>query len=71
MIDHALELSQLVFGGGVGFKPFRWWLPYLLVQEQVSVAGDPARPDVNQLVARLGNIAFGPGFSAYFVAVDL
>jgi hypothetical protein len=55
--------KQLVFGGGVGFKPFRWWLPYLLVQEQVSVAGDPARPDVNQLVARLGNIAFGPGFA--------
>ncbi|HXU01956.1 MAG TPA: hypothetical protein VN903_13380, partial [Polyangia bacterium] len=54
--------KQLVFGAGAAVKPLRWWLPYLLVQEQISVAGDSARPDVNQLVARAGNIAFGPGF---------
>ena len=55
--------KQLVFGGGAGLKPFRWWLPYVLVQEQVSVAGDSARPDINQLVARVGNIVFGPGYA--------
>jgi len=55
--------KQLVFGAGAGMKPFRWWLPYVLVQEQVSVAGDGARPDINQLVARVGNIVFGPGYA--------
>lgn len=55
--------KQLVLGGGAGAKPFPWWLPYLLVQEQASVAGDAARPDINQLVVRAGNIAFGPGFA--------
>lgn len=55
--------KQLVFGGGAGWKPVRWWLPYVVVQEQVSVAGDAARPDVNQLSARVGNIVFGPGYA--------
>jgi hypothetical protein len=55
--------TQLVFGGGAAVKPARWWLAYLLVQERVSVAGGGARPDVNEMVARVGNIAFGPGFS--------
>ncbi|HEY7376417.1 MAG TPA: hypothetical protein VIF57_29935 [Polyangia bacterium] len=55
--------KQLVVGAGAAIKPLPWWLPYLLVQEQVSVAGDDARPDVNQLVARVGNIAFGPGYA--------
>jgi len=55
--------KQLVFGGGAAFKPVRWWLPYLLVQEQVSVAGDATRPDINQLAVRLGNIVFGPGYA--------
>ena len=54
--------KQLVVGAGAAVKPLPWWLPYLLVQEQVSVAGNDARPDVNQLVARLGNVAFGPGY---------
>jgi hypothetical protein len=55
--------KQLVFGGGAGWKPVRWWLPYVLAQEQVSVAGDSARPDINQLAVRLGNIVFGPGYA--------
>ena len=55
--------KQVVLGGGAGMKPFRWWLPYVLVQEQVSVGGDSARPDINQLVARVGNIVFGPGYA--------
>jgi hypothetical protein len=61
--------KQLVIGGGAAVKPLPWWLPYLLVLEQASVAGDSARPDVNQLVARFGNIAFGPGFA--WLKVDL
>jgi hypothetical protein len=55
--------KQLVFGAGAAVKPLRWWLPYVLVQEQVSVAGEDTRPDINQLVARVGNIAFGPGYA--------
>jgi hypothetical protein len=55
--------TQLVFGGGAAWKPLRWWLPYVLVQEYLAVAGDSARPDINQALARVGNIAFGPGFA--------
>jgi len=55
--------KQLVFGGGAAVKPLRWLLPYAIVQEQISIAGDPARPDVNQLVARVGTVAFGPGYA--------
>jgi hypothetical protein len=61
--------KQLVFGGGAAVKPLRWLLPYAIVQEQISVAGDPARPDVNQLLARVGAVAFGPGFA--WLKVDL
>jgi len=55
--------QQIVLGAGAAIKPVRFWLPYLLVQEQVSVAGDANRPDVNQLVARAGNILFGRGYA--------
>jgi hypothetical protein len=51
--------QQVFFGGAVALKPVRWWLPYLVVEEQISFGGKEARPDVNQLVARLGNIVFG------------
>jgi hypothetical protein len=62
--------QQLVLGGAAAVSPVRWWLPYLIVQEQVSVAGDSARPDVNQLVGRLGNIVFGPGYTWYKLDLD-
>ena len=55
--------KQLVLGAGAAIKPLRFWLAYVLVQEQASVAGASTRPDVNQLVARVGNIVFGPGFA--------
>ena len=55
--------KQLVFGGGAAAMPLPGWLAYLLVQEQLSVAGDGARADVNQLVARVGNVVFGPRFA--------
>jgi hypothetical protein len=62
--------QQLVLGGAAAAKPFPWWLPYLIVQQQVSVAGDDARPDVNQLLARVGNIVFGKGYSWYKLDFD-
>ena len=55
--------QQVIFGGGGGFKPLRWWLPYLVVTEQLSVGGDDKRPDVNQLTVDFGNIVFGKGFT--------
>ena len=55
--------KQIEFGGGVGGKPFAWWLPYLLVQELISFGGDVARPDINLLLVRAGNIFFGPEYS--------
>ena len=61
--------KQLVLGAGAAIKPLPFWLAYLLVQEQASVAGASTRPDVNQLVARFGNIVFGPGFA--WLKVDL
>jgi len=55
--------KQLVVGGGAALKPLPFWMPYLILLEQASVAGAAARPDINQLVARAGNIIFGPRFA--------
>ena len=38
-------------------------MPYVVVQEQFSVTGEAARPDINQLAVRVGNILFGPGYA--------
>ena len=62
--------TQLTFGAAAAISPVRWWLPYMIVQEQVSVAGDAARPDVNFLVVRAGNIVFARGFSWYKLDFD-
>jgi hypothetical protein len=62
--------QQLVLGGGAAIKPRRWWLAYAVVQEQFSFAGDGARPDVNQLSARIGNIVFGKDRSWYKLDLD-
>jgi len=62
--------QQLTFGAAAAISPIRWWLPYLIVQEQVSVAGAAARPDINALVVRLGNIVFARGFSWYKLDLD-
>jgi hypothetical protein len=62
--------QQLIFGAAAAISPVRWWLPYLIVQEQVSVGGVAARPDVNALVVRLGNIVFARGFSWYKLDLD-
>jgi hypothetical protein len=55
--------QQVFFGAGAAIKPVRWWLPYAIVQEQLSVAGSALRPDVNQLTGRLGNIIFGKRYN--------
>lgn len=60
----------LLFGAAAGFRVRRWWLPYGIAQEQISVAGDDARPDINLLLLRAGNIVFGPGFSWTKLDVD-
>jgi hypothetical protein len=58
---------QVFFGGGGAFKPFKWLLPYLVVQEQISIGGEERRPDVNQLSVEAGSIVFGRGQSWYKV----
>lgn len=55
--------QTLVVGGGAAFKVRRWWLPYGIVEEQLSLAGDETRPDINRLTFRAGNVLFGPGFA--------
>jgi len=60
----------LLFGAAAGFRVRRWWLPYGIAQEQISVSGDDARPDINHLLLRAGNIVFGPGFSWTKLDVD-
>jgi hypothetical protein len=57
--------TQVLFGGGWAAKPLRWWLPFLVVVEQLSVAGDPHRADVNQLSIDAGSIIFGKGQTWY------
>jgi hypothetical protein len=51
--------QQVSFGAAGVVKPRRWWLILGVAQETLSYAGDPARPDVNQLALRLGNVIFG------------
>jgi hypothetical protein len=63
--------QQIFFGGGAAVKPRFWWIPYLLILEQLSVAGDAARPDINQLTTRVGNIVFGRWFSWYKLDLDV
>jgi hypothetical protein len=55
--------QQVLFGGGGAIKPRRWWLAYAVAQEQVSVGGNSARPNINQLDVRLGNILFGKQYN--------
>jgi len=55
--------QQLILGAGAALKPWRWWLAYAVVQQQFSVAGDPNRPDVNQLTTDFGSILFGRNFN--------
>jgi hypothetical protein len=66
----GLGKHVLLLGAAAGLRVRRWWLPYGIVQEQISVAGDDARPDINQLLLRAGNVMFGPGFSWTKLDVD-
>jgi hypothetical protein len=61
--------QQLVFGAGAAFKPYRWWLAYGVAQEQLSVGGNSARPDVNQLATDFGSVLFGKQYN--WLKVDL
>jgi hypothetical protein len=55
--------EQIFFGGGGALKPRRFWLAYGIVQEQLSVGGQSARPNINQLEARVGSILFGKQYN--------
>jgi hypothetical protein len=62
--------QQVVFGGGAVFKPVPIWLMLGIVEQRLSFRGDPARPDVNQLTVRLGNIVFGRNLTWYELDLD-
>jgi hypothetical protein len=62
--------QQVFFGAGAAAKPRPWWLPYAVIQEQLAVGGDGARPDVNQLALRLGTVVFGRHFNWCKVDLD-
>jgi hypothetical protein len=55
--------QQLVFGAGAAFKPYRWWLAYAVAQDQFSVGGNSARPDINELATDFGSILFGKQYN--------
>ena len=61
--------QQLVLGAGAAYKPYRWWLAYGVAQEQFSVGGNSARPDVNQLATDFGSVLFGKQYN--WLKVDL
>jgi hypothetical protein len=51
--------TQLLFGAGAAYKPYRFLLPYLVAWDEFSVAGESTRPSLNQLTADLGSVLFG------------
>ena len=55
--------QQVVLGVGAALKPYSWWLAYLVAQDEFSVGGDSARPDINQLQIDLGSIVFGKQYN--------
>ena len=55
--------QELILGAGAALKSTRWWLAYAVVQQQFSVGGDPARPEVNRLATDFGSILFGRQFN--------
>lgn len=57
--------DQIILGAGAAMKPVRWWLAYIVLLEQFSVGGDPARAATNQLAADVGSIFFGRGYTWY------
>jgi hypothetical protein len=54
---------QLAFGAGAALKPRKFWIAYAVAQEQFSVGGDEARPDINTLAIRLGSVLFGKQYN--------
>jgi hypothetical protein len=57
--------QQIILAAGAAIKPRRWWLAYLVLNEQFSVGGDPARAALNQLTGDAGSIIFGRGYTWY------
>ena len=62
--------QQLELGLGAAFKPYRWWLAYAVAQDQFSVAGDAARPNINQLATDFGSVLFGKQYNWLKVDVN-
>ena len=55
---------QAIAGAGAAYKPYRWWLAYLLAQQQFSVGGaGSGRPAIDQLKVDVGSILFGRQFN--------
>jgi hypothetical protein len=55
--------QQVIFGVGGAYKPRRWLLGYLIVQQQLSLGGRSDRPDINFTAADAGAILFGKQYS--------
>jgi hypothetical protein len=63
--------SQVTFGAAAGYKPVPLWLTYGIVGQQLSFAGDPARPPVSQLLLEWGNAVFGGRGNWYLLDLDV
>ena len=61
--------TQLLFGAGAAYKPYRFLLPYLVAWDEFSVAGESTRASLNQLTADLGTVLFGRQYN--WLKVDL
>jgi hypothetical protein len=60
---------QLALGVAAAYKPYPWWIGYALAQRQWAVAGDDARPDIDQVGFRAGSILFGRQYN--WIKLDL
>jgi hypothetical protein len=55
--------TQVILGAAAAYKPYRFWLAYLVAEDEFSVAGDSARASINQLTGDLGSILFGKQYN--------
>jgi hypothetical protein len=62
--------DDVFVGGGAAVKPVPSWLLFAVLRQELSFAGEDARPDVNQLLVTGGSIYFGSRGDWYALELD-